>query len=132
MLYLKSWNLVFVDNFQLLAKLDICFMEIIDQYHTRNVKIKFFDLSIIIHTPVTFKDCSQFLTFCLPSSKLNFSYAILGTLTLCCIVNNPLYYGHESLGSAFSGCLPLGDLSHITNIKIVDADRYLIFFFSPR
>ena len=94
------------------------------------MKIKFFDLSLIIHTTLIFKDCSQLLTFCLRSSKFNFCYAVLGMLSLRCVVNNPLYYGHRSLGSAFSGCLQKGDLSHIPKTKIVDADHYLRVFFS--
>ena len=70
------------------------------------------------------------LTFCLRTSKLNFRYAMLSILTLCYVVNNPLYYGHRSLGSALSGCLPPGDLSHILKTKIVYADHYLRVFFA--
>ena len=95
-----------VDNFHSLKKLGICFTRTIDQYQTPNDKIKFFDQSIIIHTPVIFKDCCQLLTFCLRSSKFTFCYAVLGMLSIRCVVNNPLYYGHRSLCSAFSGCLP--------------------------
>ena len=119
---------MFRDNFQSLTKLGVCFTGRFDQYQTPNVKIKFFDLSIINHTPVIFKDYSQLLTFCLQSSKLNFCYTMLGMLVLHCVVNKPWYYVHRSLGSAFSGCLPHWDLSNITKTKKVDTDHYLSLF----
>ena len=49
---------MFIDNSENLTKLDVCFTGGIDQYQTPDAKISFFDLSIIIPTPVIFKDFS--------------------------------------------------------------------------
>ena len=121
---------MFRDNCQLLTKLGICFTGRFDQYQTPNVKIKFFDLSIIIHTPVIFEDYKQLITFCLHSSKFNFCYAMLGLLNLHYLVNNPWYYRHRSLSSAFSGCLSHWDLFNTGKKKKVDTNPYLRVVFA--